>query len=157
MSDNRWQRIENIFHQAVELAPEARSAFLHEACATDESLRKEVESLLAHETEDGSTFVNALGAVEDTVTTFEDLSGRTIGPYRVLRRIGSGGMGVVYEACDTRLDRHVALKVLPASMLTDETARARLVREARMASKLNHPHVCTIHEVGESDGQAVER
>jgi serine/threonine protein kinase/tetratricopeptide (TPR) repeat protein len=80
--------------------------------------------------------------------------GQTLSHYRILSKIGAGGMGEVYRAHDTQLDRDVALKVLPAGTLTDETARARLVREARLASKLNHPHVCTIHEVGESEGQA---
>jgi len=80
--------------------------------------------------------------------------GRTLGHYRVLEKIGAGGMGEVYRAHDERLDRDVALKVLPASSFADQTARARLLREARTASKLNHPHICTIHEVGEADGQA---
>jgi serine/threonine protein kinase len=80
--------------------------------------------------------------------------GKTLAHYHIVEQIGAGGMGVVYRAHDLQLDRDVALKVLPSKSLTDETARARLLREARMASKLNHPHVCTIHEVGEADGQA---
>ena len=80
--------------------------------------------------------------------------GRTISHYRIIEKIGAGGMGEVWKARDTQLDRDVALKVLPTGTLGDETARARLVREARLASKLNHPHICTIHEVGESGGQA---
>jgi len=83
-----------------------------------------------------------------------------VGPFEILSLHGSGGMGEVYRARDTRLDREVALKVLPADAVADATARARLLREARLASQLNHPHTCTIHEVGESDpstgsGQAV--
>ncbi len=77
--------------------------------------------------------------------------GQTLGHYRVLAKLGEGGMGVVYRAHDERLDRDVALKVLPASSLSDDTARARLLREARLASKLNHPHICTIFDVGESE------
>ena len=80
--------------------------------------------------------------------------GARFGTYEILARVGAGGMGEVWRARDTRLDREVALKVLPLSTLADDTARARLLREARMASKLNHPHVCTIHEVGEAEGQA---
>ncbi len=80
--------------------------------------------------------------------------GRTLGHYRIVEKIGAGGMGEVYRAHDEQLDRDVALKVLPASALADPTARARLLREARTASALNHPHICTIHEVGEADGQA---
>jgi serine/threonine protein kinase len=74
--------------------------------------------------------------------------GDTLGPYRVLDVLGAGGMGQVWRAHDTRLQRDVALKVLPAETLGDEMARARLVREARLASQLNHPHICTIYEVG---------
>ena len=80
-------------------------------------------------------------------------TGARLGPYEILSAIGAGGMGEVWRAHDTRLERDVALKVLPAEALADETARARLVREARLASKLNHSHICTIYEVGESDGQ----
>ncbi len=80
--------------------------------------------------------------------------GQTLGHYRILEQIGAGGMGVVYRAHDESLDRDVALKVLPADSFQDETARARLLREARTASQLNHPHICTIHEVGEADGHA---
>jgi serine/threonine protein kinase/Flp pilus assembly protein TadD len=76
------------------------------------------------------------------------------GAYEIIAFIGAGGMGEVWKARDTRLERDVALKVLPAEVLTDEHARARLLREARLASKLNHPHVCTIHEVGEAEGRA---
>ena len=80
--------------------------------------------------------------------------GQMLGPYRVLEKLGKGGMGEVYKARDTRLDRSVAIKVLPPQTLADDAARARLLREARLASQLNHPHICTIHEVGEADGQA---
>ena len=80
--------------------------------------------------------------------------GKTFGHYRIIEKIGAGGMGIVYRAHDEQLDRDVALKVLPSEPLTDETARARLLRKARMASKLNHPHICIIHEVGEAEGQA---
>jgi len=76
--------------------------------------------------------------------------GGTLGPYRVVERLGAGGMGEVWRARDTRLWRDVALKVLPGAALTDATARARLLREARLASQLNHPHICTIYDVGES-------
>jgi len=80
-------------------------------------------------------------------------AGTHVGPFEVLSSLGAGGMGEVYRARDPRLEREVALKVLPAHALADDTARARLLREARMASKLNHPNVCTIYEVGEAEGQ----
>src|SRR5512136_3391690 len=80
-------------------------------------------------------------------------AGSRIGPYEIRALLGAGGMGQVWRAHDTRLERDVALKVLPADALGDETARARLIREARLASKLNHPHICTIYEVGTAEGQ----
>ncbi len=80
--------------------------------------------------------------------------GRTLGHYRISEKIRAGGMGEVYRAHDEQLDRDVALKLLPAESFTDDAARARLLREARAAAALNHPHICTIHEVGEADGQA---
>lgn len=82
------------------------------------------------------------------------MTGKTLGHYRIIEQIGAGGMGVVYCAHDDRLDRHVAIKLLPIDSLSDPHARARLVREARTASRLNHPNICTIHEVGEADDQA---
>ena len=80
--------------------------------------------------------------------------GRTLAHYRILEKLGEGGMGVVYRAHDEQLDRDVAIKVLPASNFSDATARARLQREARAAAALNHPHICTVHEVGEAEGLA---
>ncbi len=82
------------------------------------------------------------------------MTGKTLGHYRILEKIGAGGMGEVYRAHDEQLDRDVALKILPPSSFSDPGARARLLREARAAAGLNHPHICTIHEVGEADGQA---
>jgi TolB-like protein/Tfp pilus assembly protein PilF len=80
-------------------------------------------------------------------------SGTRLGPYEILGPLGAGGMGEVYRARDPRLEREVALKVLPAATVADAAARARLLREARLAARLNHPNVCTIHEVGEAEGQ----
>src|SRR5580765_8168923 len=84
----------------------------------------------------------------------DDRVGRTIGRYLVRKKIGAGGMGEVYRASDTQLERDVALKVLPAKAFSDPDARARLIREARIASKLNHPNICTIYDAGEAAGQA---
>src|SRR5512135_2932112 len=76
-----------------------------------------------------------------------------LGHYRILDRLGAGGMGVVYRAHDEKLDRDIAIKVLSAEALGDAAARPRLLREARSVAALNHPNVCTIHEVGEAEGQ----
>ena len=89
--------------------------------------------------------------VESTVTL---VPGVRFGAYEIVDRVGAGGMGEVWRAWDPSLEREVAIKVLPSEMTADDTARARLLREARMASKLNHPNVCTIYEVGEAEGQA---
>ena len=86
------------------------------------------------------------------VSTMSLASGTRLGPYEVLSPIGSGGMGEVYEARDTRLGRTVAIKILPAALSGDPERRARFEREARTIASLNHPHICTLHDVGEHDG-----
>ena len=139
MSDNRWQRVEDIFHRVVELAPEARSAFLDEACAANQSLRREVESLLAHESEDGATFVGPAG---------HDAP-RTIAHYRISGKLGQGGMGIVYRATDTKLGREVAIKVLPRSFAEDADRMARFNREAKVLASLNHPNIAQIYGIEE--------
>jgi serine/threonine-protein kinase len=137
MSDNRWQRVEEIFHRAVELAPEARVAFLNQACAADRSLRREVELLLAHESEDDTTFAGPAG---------DDLP-RTIAHYRILAKLGEGGMGAVYRATDTKLGRDVAIKLLPADFAEDAGRMARFTREAKVLASLNHPNIASIYGV----------
>ena len=137
MSDNRWQRIEEIFHRALEFPPEARSAFLNDACATDQSLRQDVESLLAHESENGSTFVGPAGASAP----------QTIAHYRITGKLGEGGMGAVYRATDLKLGRDVAIKVLPAAFAGDADRMARFQREARVLASLNHPNIAAIYGV----------
>src|SRR6266566_6841103 len=139
MSDNRWERVEKVFHRAVELAPGARSAFLDEACAADQSLRREVDSLLAHESEDGDTFAGPPA----------EAAPRTIAHYRISGKLGQGGMGTVYRATDTKLGREVAIKVLPRSFAEDADRMARFNREAKVLASLNHPNIAQIYGIEE--------
>jgi TolB-like protein/tetratricopeptide (TPR) repeat protein len=155
-----WSTIKALFQQAIELEPGARDAFLASACGADAVLRAEVESLLAAH-DDVRPFLEApvagaarvLGAALDEVAAPAPLKpGTRIGQYEVLEPIGSGGMGDVYRARDTKLDRFVALKIV----LDTAAGRTgdRVLREARAASALNHPSICTVYEAGEFDGQA---
>jgi eukaryotic-like serine/threonine-protein kinase len=157
-----WGEIKAVFQQAIELSPEKRDAFLAHACGDDAELRAEVESLLAsHEDERpfleappiagaGRVFADALDDANEPSTT-ELPTDTRIGQYEVLERLGSGGMGDVYRAHDTKLDRSVALKIVHDSA-AGRTAE-RVLREARAASALNHPNICTIYEVGEFEGR----
>jgi serine/threonine protein kinase len=151
----RWQRIKQLCHSALEISASDRAAFLDQACDGDESLRREVETLLVHE-EEAEHFIEEpaveVAAKDIARDTAPSLIGRQIGHYQVLSLLGAGGMGEVYLARDTRLDRTVALKILPANVASDQDRMRRFVREARAASALNHPNVATIHDVGEADG-----
>ncbi len=159
METERWQRTVQIFHSARELAAEQRKAFLRQACAGDETLLREVQRMLAEET--GSRNPLETPALEHAARALADeerqdpqpdLSGRTLSHYRILEKIGEGGMGIVFRAHDTLLDRDVAIKLLPAEWAADPDHRKRFVREAQAASALNHPHIVTIHEISSDSG-----
>jgi len=139
-----------VFDAARALPQEARSAYLANTCGDDDGLRREVEALLdSHQRAAGFLEQPAHYApTPEPVTTH--LEGQRIGPYQVHARIGAGGMGEVYRARDTRLDRTVAIKVLPAHVAMDPATRERFDREARAVAALNHPHICTLHDVGEA-------
>jgi len=153
MTPERWHRVKELFESALERTPDERSAFLDQSDDGDESLRREVESLLASYAE-GESFMEqpAVAMAAETLagSQGESLIGQTIGRYEVTREIGSGGMGEVYLAQDVKLRRPVALKLLPNYLSKDEDRLRRFEREARTASALNHPNVCVIHEVGET-------
>jgi serine/threonine protein kinase len=151
----RWRKIESVLDGALEQAAELRLAWVAEACGSDADLRHEVETLLAGD-ERIERFLEspALGSAEPPQPLAPQLaSGEQLGPYRIVALLGAGGMGEVYSATDTRLDRSVAIKLLPARFARDAQALERFQREARAASALNHPNICTLHDIGARGGQ----
>jgi predicted ATPase len=152
---DRWQQIRRIFRGALAHEGRERTAFLADACAGDDELRHQVDELLEKQGS-ATRFPEAL-SVEKVPATFSETAprpsiGQRFAHYRIIEKRGAGGMGEVYRAHDEQLDRDVAIKLLPAASFADPTAQARLLREARAAAALNHPHICTIHEVGEAQG-----
>jgi eukaryotic-like serine/threonine-protein kinase len=153
MTLERWQQITEVFHLARAHDAVARATLLDEACADDVALRADVEEMLAADRAAGGFGDTPMfAAPTEQAPCLEP--GARFGLYRIDALIGSGGMGEVYRAHDGRLDRDVAIKLLSATTVGDPDARLRLLGEARSAAALNHPHVCTIHEVGEVDGHA---
>ncbi|NOT58801.1 MAG: serine/threonine-protein kinase [Acidobacteria bacterium] len=145
------QQIDCVFQSALERTPSARTAYLNEACADDAALRREVELLLAAD-EQAETLTPAIELAAPLLAAHEppSLAGQSISHYQIISLLGQGGMGAVWRARDTKLDRTVALKTLPAHAATDAESMRRFVSEAKAASALNHPHVATIYEIGEA-------
>ncbi|HEY3027358.1 MAG TPA: protein kinase [Pyrinomonadaceae bacterium] len=156
MQAERWQEIDRLFDAVLEREPSERASFLATACAGDDELRREVESLLAaHDRAEKFIEAPAMEMAAKAAAAGGNVfsaRGREIGPYRVLSLLGAGGMGEVYLAEDTRLGRRVALKLLPPEFTDDAGRIHRFEREARAASGLNHPNIITIYEIGQSDG-----
>jgi serine/threonine protein kinase/Tfp pilus assembly protein PilF len=152
---DHWTTVKRIHQSALDVDPSERAAFVDESCGGDEALRREVESLLTYAAEAESFLERPavdIAATPPGASHEATLVGRAISHYQVLSLLGAGGMGEVYLACDPRLDRTVALKILPRELSADADRMQRFTREARAASALNHPNVATIYDVGESDG-----
>ena len=159
MKAERWQHIERLYHAALERDGDERASFLAEACSGDASLLGEVERLLAaNERADSFLDTPALEleakklAAERSTSSLGIRINQVLGSYVVLSHLGAGGMGEVWRARDTRLDREVAIKVLPASLANDVDRLRRFEQEARATSALNHPNILTIYDIGKHEG-----
>ncbi|MFZ0062928.1 MAG: protein kinase [Pyrinomonadaceae bacterium] len=154
MKAERWQQVEQLYHATLEQEVGARPAFLARACAGDDELRREVESLLAHDNHAKSFIESPALEVAAKIMAKEQgatvTAGQEIGHYKIISPLGSGGMGEVFVAEDTKLARRVALKFLPEMLTQDKTHLRRFEQEARAVAALSHPNVCMIHEIVET-------
>ena len=150
MTPERWQQVRDVLHSAMQLPSADRPAFLDRHCNGDTALRKEVDELLAGDDQVLVGFLEspALGQLapqsQPSAASTALPAGTKLGPYVVQSLLGAGGMGEVYKARDTRLNRTVAIKVLPQSLSADPGARA--------ISALQHPNICTLYDIGSQDG-----
>jgi serine/threonine protein kinase/Tol biopolymer transport system component len=144
MTPERWAQVNEVLGRSLQVAPEKRAAFLYGACGPDESLRREVESLLAADDQARSSFLQSppVGLAKGT----------RLGEYEVISKLGAGGMGEVYRALDVRLRREVAIKILPGFASSDPERLRRFEQEAMAAAALNHPNILAVYQMGTHEG-----
>ena len=148
MDEARQDRVKELFDTALQMPTARRNDFLNDECAGDTELLTEVQELLATHIDN---LIMAAGPAGTRIRpVIDNRVGQQIGPHQIVEKIGIGGMGVIYKAYDSRLDRHVALKFIPKYLSADAEARERFVTEARAASRLDNPYICVIHDIDES-------
>src|SRR5215467_5834631 len=143
MTPERWQQVKHVLQEALDLTPEQRPAFIERVCSTDHLLRREVESLLSSGDDVRSSFLQSSPNAGLRLS-----EGTILGDFAILSVLGSGGMGEVYRARDRRLDRDVAIKVLPRFVSLDPERLQRFEQEAKAAAALNHPNILAVFQMG---------
>ena len=156
LGTHRTGLISDLYQAALQHPPQERSAFLKKACEGDPGLQHELESLLRYESDAARFFDSPVADIRDndlaSMPVQPDMIGRQLGPYDIIALLGSGGMGDVYRARDSKLGRDVAIKVLPTHFASDPERRGRFTREARLLATLSHPHIGAIYGLEETDG-----
>jgi len=156
--EERWQRLEALFHEALGLPPEGRPAYLESKCRHDSALRQSLETMLAHAAGEDRSLANAIQEAAEALVNLKERSvtvkpGDHLGDYEIIRGLGSGGMGRVYLARDRKLGRNVALKLLHSDVMLRNQALERFQNEAVAAAALNHPNILTVYDLKDAGGK----